>query len=527
MGSYIFVGAVMALAAAIERIALVRFHWNWFAQGFAADGAFHLAVVRELKRTGRYAGVPYFLMADEKEPDTYPLLFHRFAALFPARLVERQPYLPNLVLWVLLSTSAALYAHYVATALLHRTGIDTALAFIILFLTAASNLSLESNGLNYISLSERLLARFSCAFCFAGLVFAMTFGDPVSYGVAAVGGVATALGSMFGRQVLAFVTPVMALMSLDPRPLYLLAVSALGATVIDGRYFLRGLRHMAMFSHAYHRLVKHSPFFKAALSRWVDWRIVFGWKPGLNARLAELQAGEPTQLLARMPELALLAFLWLNGGAAEPPAVAALLASGVVYLLTTTPALRHFGESIRYFEYSAWLIAPMLVAVHLTSGRPLPMTALAVYAAWVALFTYRRISVWLVFTFPAVDQMRELLDRAGVTSASTVFTVPLHLGAEVSARALCRTFNYQGSAVTLDIYRRFTEAPPMLKRDWRSLARQYGVTHIVADKRILHWISTLVDWTYDFSGLPVLGESDFYIAYAVPPDALEAGASRN
>ena len=524
MESYIVVAVTMAIAAAAERIALIWFHRNWFRQGFAGDGAFHLAVVRELQRTGRYAGVPYFLMSDEKEPDTYPILFHRFAALFPGRLVEERAYVPNFVLWVLLSTAAALYAHYVATALLHRTGVGAAMAFIVLFLTAASNLSLESNGLNYISLSERLLARFACAFCFAGLVNAMMFGDAVSYGVAIAGGVATALTSMFGRQVIAFVLPLMALVSLDPRPLYLLAVSAVGATLIDGRYFLRGLRHMAMFSYAYHRVVKHSPFFKPALSRWVDWRVVFGRHGGLSARLGEIQSGEPTQLLARMPELALLVYLWLGQGGAEAPAVAALIASGIVYGLTTTPALRQFGESIRYFEYSAWLLAPLLVAARLTGGAAVPVAALAVYAAWVALFTYRRIAVWLVFTFPARDQMRELVERAGIAAESTVFTVPLHLGAEVSARALCRSFNYQGSAVTLDVYRRFAETPPMLKRDWRSLAREYGVTHIVADKRHLQWMPRVVDWTYDFSGLPVLGESDFYIAYAVPAAALGGDA---
>jgi hypothetical protein len=525
IASYIFVGVMMAVAATGERVALIWFHRNWFRQGFAGDGAFHLAVVRELQRTGSYAGMPYFLMSDEKEPDTYPILFHRFAALFSGRLIETRPYLPSLVLWVVLSTAAALYAQYVATVLLHRTGFAAVAVFIVLFLTAASNLSLESNGLNYISLSERLLARFACAFCFTGLAVAMMFGDPVSYGVAIAGGVATALTSMFGRQVVVFVLPLMALLSRDPRPLYLLAVSAVGATLIDGNYFLRGLRHMAMFSYAYHRLVKHSPFFKSALSRWVNWRIVFGRHGGLNARLGEIQSGEPTQLLARLPELGLLVYFWVSGGGAEAPAVAALIACGVVYLLTTTPALRQFGESIRYFEYSAWLLVPLLIAIHLTGSVVVPIGVLAIYAACVALFTYRRIAVWLVFTFPAKDQMRELVERAGITADSTVFTVPLHLGAEVSARAMCRSFNYQGSAVTLEVYRRFAETPPLLKRDWRSLARQYNVTHIVADKRYLQWIPTIVDWTYDFNDLPILGESDFYIAYSVPTGALEAGAS--
>jgi ABC-type polysaccharide/polyol phosphate transport system ATPase subunit len=515
--SYLLVAAVMAGAATVERLALIRFHRNWFAQGFAGDGAFHLAVVRELKRSGRYAGVPYFLMKDDDEPDTYPILFHRFAALFALALVEKRAYLPNLVLWVALSTAAALYMHYVATICLNAGGVTSALIFTALFLAAASNLSVEANGLNYISLSERLLARFSCAFCVAGLVIAMIFDDPVSYAVAVLGGVVAALSSLFSRQALAFVLPPMALIALDPRPLYVLAASFLGALLVDGRYFLRGLRHMVLFSQAYSRVVKHSRFYKPALSRWVDWRKLVALRVPLAARLAAIEAGEPTQLVVRLPELALLAFVWATQDHVERPALDALLAVAAVYLLTTTPYLRHLGEAIRYFEYDAWLVAPMLLAIHFAGDAPVSMAALAVYAAWIGLFTWRKIAMWRSFPLPEKDHMRDVVQQAGLTSADTVFTVPLHLGAEVSARALCRTFNYQGAAVTEKIYRRFVEEVPMLKRDWRSFAAEHGVTHIVADKRILNWIPTVVDWNYDFSGLPVLGESGFYIAYRATP----------
>jgi len=162
----------------------------------------------------------------------------------------------------------------------------------------------------------------------------------------------------------------------------------------------------------------------------------------------------------------------------------------------------------------------LLLAVDLRGADPVPSGALAVYAGLIALFTVRRISVWRNFPFPATDQMRDLVRRAGLTPDSTVFTVPLHLGAEVSARALCRTFNYQGAAITLDLYRRFVEEVPMLKRDWKSLATQYGVTHIVADKRHLQVLPSVLGWAYDFSGLTLLGESDFYVAYGVPTSAL-------
>jgi hypothetical protein len=523
MWSYLAVAAVMAGASAIERLALIRFHRNWFAQGFCGDGAFHLAVVREIWRIGRYDGVPYFLMKDDNEPDTYPVLFHRFAALFPARVIENHAYLPNLILWVVLSTATALYVHYVATALLHIDGIAVAMTFTALFLCGASNLSLEANGLNYISLSERLLARFACAFCVVGLVVAMMFDDGASYVIAVVGGVAAALTSLFARQAVAFVLPAMALIALDPRPLYVLAASFLGAVLVDGRFFLRGLRHMMMFWSAYDQIVKHSRFFKPALSRWVDWRVVLGLRGSLGRRLGEIEAGEPTQLLVRLPELALLGFVWLTRDHVEPAALDALVAMAVVYVLTTTPYLRHLGESIRYFEYDSWILVPMLLSVHLTGSDPVPLRAIALYAAWIAIFTWRRINVWRHFPFPAKDQMGELVQRVGLTSESTVFTVPLHLGAEVSARTLCRSYNYQGVVITLDVYRRFVEEPPMLKRDWRSLANRYGMTHIVADKRHLQWISNVAGWSYDFSGLPLLGESDFYIVYGVPAAAL-AGA---
>ncbi len=523
MWGYLAVAAVMASAAAIERTALIYFHRNWFRQGFAGDGAFHLAVVRELKHTGRYRGIPYFLMSDDNEPDTYPILFHRFAALFPARLIENRAYLPNFVIWVVLCTAASLYVHYIATALLRADGVLTAMVFTAIFLTAASNLSLEANGLNYISLSERLIARFSCAFCFLGLVFGMQFGDPLSYAVATLSGAVALLSSMFGRQAVGFVMPVIAVIALDPRPLYVLAAATAGAVLADRSYFLRGLRHMILFWHAYNRVVKHSRFFKPALSRWVNWRTLLALRASIGARLTELEMGEPTQLLIRLPELALLAFLWITRDHVPPSAFDTLAAIAVVYLLTTTPYLHHFGESIRYFEYDCWLLVPLLLAINFVEG-PLPSTALAVYAVWIALFTGRRIYVWCNFRFPATDQMRDLVRRAGLTPESTVFTVPLHLGAEVSARALCRTFNYQGAAITLDLYRRFVEEVPMLKRDWKPLAVEYGVTHIVADKRHLQVLPSVLGWAYDFSGLPLLGESDFYIAYGVPASALAAGA---
>ena len=112
---FVAAGVLGLVLGAAQRAVVVALYRKWFRQGFAGDAALHLAVVRELKR-GRYTGIPQFLIKDE--PDSYPILFHRFAALFPMRVVEIHPYLPNLVLWSLFTGIAGLYAQYVGSVLL-------------------------------------------------------------------------------------------------------------------------------------------------------------------------------------------------------------------------------------------------------------------------------------------------------------------------------------------------------------------------------------------------------------------------
>ena len=106
-------------------------------------------------------------------------------------------------------------------------------------------------------------------------------------------------------------------------------------------------------------------------------------------------------------------------------------------------------------------------------------------------------------------------------------TVPFSLGAAICVRAPCRALMYQGSAVTLALYRKFMEEVPFLKRDWRHLAREFAVTHIIAEKSYLGIMQDLVGWEYDFSGLPRLAESDLYVVYAAVGDAADGDTGRD
>jgi hypothetical protein len=515
-----------AVILLVQRCFLILAYFSWFRQGYAGDGAFHFAAVRELRRAGRYAGVPEFLMRDEREPDTYPILFHRFAAAFPFSVISRRPYVPNLTIWTFFGTLAVAYAYYVGSSLFHISGFAVSSMFLVVFLFSASNLSLEGNGLNYISLSERLLARFASAFYFAAMAVGLNFDDRLSLGISVIAGSISLITSLFGRQALAFVTPLVALFTARPEPLYILGLCFLGACAVDRSYFLRGLRHQVLFSRAYNRIVKNSRYFKPALSRFIDLRKVFGRGTPVFTRIYEFEHGEPIQFLIRQPELILVVFLTGWNGELGRPLSAVIVSSLVVYALTTTSWLRQFGEAIRYLEYCLWLLLPLMLSVYFAKGDPFPPILLVLYGQWIGFFASKRILDWWAFPLPLKDEMAELVERAGIRAHDTVLTVPHNLGADVSVRCGARALNYQGVAVTEWVYEKFVEEPPLLKRDWQSLAREFGVTHIVADKRILSTMADVVGWEYDFSNLSLVGETSLYIAYAVVPTHLSVSVQR-
>jgi hypothetical protein len=512
MVAYLLVGLFAALLAIPTRLLLLFTYRKWFRQGFAGDAAFHLAVVRELKRDPHYAGVPYFLVKDE--PDTYPILFHRFAALFPLPLIERYPYLPNLVLWVLSTIGAALYAQYIGANLLHRADATVGLVFVLLFCTLASNLSSDMNGINYFSLSERLLSRCACGFYYAALATAMTFGDAPSYLLCIAAGAAAALSSLFGRQAVFFVTPLVALIALDIMPVLLMGAAALAAFAIDGRYFTRGIRHMIGFSRQYNLRTKHSRYYKLGLSRFVDWRLLLRRGVAFGVRLYEMESHEPTRIAFRYPELILLVGLWLSSDVHIGRAVIALIAATlVVYVVTSTQRFRHLGEANRYIEYNLFVLLPLTLAIVASEGA-IPAVIWAAYAAWLAFVTWRQWRRWSHLRYPDHDRLREVLAPLSLEPKHTAFTVPMSLGAAVCARVPCRALMYQGAAFTLELYDKFLEEAPFLKRDWKKLASEFDVTHIIAEKGYLVAMKDLVGWEYDFTGLPVLAESDAYVVYA-------------
>jgi hypothetical protein len=189
--------------------------------------------------------------------------------------------------------------------------------------------------------------------------------------------------------------------------------------------------------------------------------------------------------------------------------VAAALA---VYVATSTPALRHYGEAVRYIEFALMLIPPFILAKYVVAGQ-IPVVIWLGYGAWIIVSAGKKYRDWSGLSFPARDVLGDFVAPLQLNAGATVFAVPFSLGAAIHARTECRALMYQGSAVNLSLYEKFMEEIPFLKRDWRSLATEFKVSHIICERSYLDVIKSLLGWEYDFSTLEKAAESDRYVAY--------------
>ncbi len=481
------------------------------------DSALHYAIIGTLRRNGRYSGVPEFLM--HNEPDTYPIAYHRFAALFPDDLLKRQSYLPSLLIFATGVAAFVVLVAYVVSIYLGQNGFAVAGLSVGLYITAMGTVVHNGNAILYLALSERLLARMLSSLFFMLLVCAMAFDDRLLLALAIVVGSVIGITSMFGRQTLWFVVPLFALFAWDLRPLLAMAGAMVGSILLDRGYYLRGLRHMYTFWLTYSRISKHSRYVKSSLSRYVNWRVVLSpWTP-LNARITEMEAYEPTQLIFRFPEIFLLGiFIFMDRSGVLSPLIPLIAAVLVVYGLTATPVLRQFGEAARYLDYCLWMVVPFQLALCLVKPHDASMDVLlAGYFVFCFAMMVRLALLWSRFPVPAEDKLLKLLAPLDLGPKHVFFPIPFTLGSSAVIRtAGASAIMCQGAAITPDLYERYCEETPLLKRDWSGLFDQFGVTHVVALNSILSLTRNLVGWEYSFDGLIKVAEDEVFVVYARP-----------
>jgi len=508
----VLLGAALALA---ERLVALRWYGAWFAQGMNGDAAVHYTIIRALKENWRTRWIDQYLISFE--PMSYPTAFHRYAGLFSLAALRRRPWLPNLVLAVVVLPAFLVYVqHLVPVAGTARDHFLVVAGVVFAFATA--NLVFHGPAIAYLGLSERYLGRVACAATFVFILGGHGFGDAASWWLAVAAGTVAVLSSVFARQALLFSSPVLSLVWLDAGPVLVVLASFALALFIAPRHLTASMRHTVRQWRLYATHTKRGRLQRGVLSYYVRPRWLWQHRHQPVDVAEELVRREPTRSILAYPELTLVAVLLVVtavSGHVGRLVLGPLIASGAVYAATSTDWLNHLGESYRYLEYELYFTVPVIVAIQaqwVSWGWDLVL--LGCYLVAVAGAMVLWIRVVPRYSRPVhPDELSAFMDDVDKPVGSVVYPIPMLMAPDICARyETCQSFWWQPGMMTVKIYDEFMEEFPFLKRDFWPLFDKYGVTLVVCDKSQLHHI----DWSYDMSGLVHVKENDRFAAYRVP-----------
>ncbi len=533
--TYVLVAFSAALIALLTRGVAIYIHRSFYRQGFVGDAAIHFAIIRQLRKNGRSKYIDQYLI--KAEPMSYPTAFHRYCALFPLALLQRRPYLPNLLLFCLSAALFAVYFRYVQIDLLRESGVAMLVTAIAFFFLLPGNHTFSGPSIAYIMLSERFLARASTGFYFLAIAMYSVYGDTPSLVLAVISGAIALAAALFARQAILFVTPVFALFQWSGAPLLALALSFGLAVLVSRSYLILSMRHTIAQWVLYATHTKKSAVIRSHLTRFSNPRYL--WEARFRPKRFIWRAiqDEPGKTLLRLPEVWIAAALGLlelrglaTGSAVAAPIEALLLviASGAVwYLLTALERLNHLGECYRYLEYPLYFVCPALVgfvAAPVADGSQfwisvafISLLALGVTGLWV---THGVIATWI--KWPDRDVLGEFMAEAKLPVGAVVFPIGLQVASDVCARREdIKSFWYQPGLISKEIFRDFIDEWPFLKRDPTWIFETFGVTHAICDKSVLQFLP----WPCHLPGMEQVCENDRFVAFARVDGARLAGGA--
>lgn len=514
------------LLALISRFLLVVYYKKWFKEGIFGDAAYHFCIVRTMCTGNKpYHGVPEFYL--KNGPDRYPVLFHRFASLFGLRLIEKFPYFPNLLVFVAFCIAFTLliilldwplplhWSIYEGVSSFHQVA---ALAT-LLFVFSVANNALYGHGILLLSLSERLLAKLSVGFFYFAALLWNLDGNSAFLIASILSGAVALSTSMFARQSIFFVLPIWSLVCLDAALLLPLLGAFTLAALVGGKSFLYGLNDQWEFSKSYRRYTANSRVFVESLSKFTalsEWRelIALFNKFALRSIFFRVISYEPGKSFARHTDIILI----LIAGWGRLPAtfIGLLLATVVVYLATTTKALRHFGESERYLDYVLAFVLPFMLAWEIVQQSTAVSSFVLLAIALFLRLSFIGLSLWQDAgrAVAGNDSLIEILEKGNVSADSRVLPLPINLGQVISARTGCGVVCYPGVYGSW-IFERYIDEYPLVKRPLERMIQEFGLSHIVLQKAQIDHCARIVGWSYDFSSFRKLAENEHWICYDI------------
>jgi hypothetical protein len=388
--------------------------------GDFGDSTTHLLLIDMIRANGGriFRATPHFTLSG---PQDYPAFFHALMARIPRAMLERWEWASS-PFWDALH---AVTIYVFALVWFRNASLDNAAPAALLIALAWLLTPLffrdPSRGSH---LNERVFGFLLCDVFFLATIVAITSNSWAAAAIAVVAGALVTLSSKFGMQAIVFLTPVSALVLVDPRPIAVLIGTLVFAIVVSRGYALfvwRGtVRHSSFYARFLVKVHDYTTSFSLA-------KLVAAVKTCIMAVLSrsrtELRRGIAA-LLAHpfLQALTEAAVVWAGLAVfvlmpADTAFGALVTAACVVGVATMTDALKFLGEGIRYLEFAV-LPALMILAL---AGLWWLVAVFVLYGAARQIMVLRRLWRNGARKSPA---FRELSEWVGGQSPQTIVSVP-------------------------------------------------------------------------------------------------------
>lgn len=521
--SYSILFVIGALVALVVRWFFLNMSQSFLRQGIVGDASENYALIRQLKKDFRSLYVDQYVM--KQGPMTYPRAFHRFASLFSLESLKDHPYLPNLILYVFSTGAFFALSFFLKKSFMGTVEDGPFLILVALFyFFSVSGTVYFGPAITYIHLTPRLLSRYStaAAHLFISIYLVWAWGPGLWLSI--LFAVVAWHSSVFARQTLMFTWPLLALVFFRWEPVLALLGSLLLAFLIAPKYFSYSLEHSTFrYWQIYKTLNKQSATVQVGLSKFLSWAKIRDSFVEKDAKriIQEVVFKEPIRTLFYYSEIFLLIYFCLSD-LSVLYLLFPLLPTVVVWLVTSTEKFNHLGEAYRYFEYSLLFYLPIALAYVIASVFSEALTAPILVGYFLFTLLVATTSYWMTRkykNYPAADILAAFLARIPLTSEDVVFPVSMKFGADICVRAACKALYWQPGGLTDPVvYKKYIEAYPYLRKDWKELIHPCNITYVIYEKAEYKKIP----WEYDFSGLELVYESKEFIAMRIPSEMKSA-----
>jgi len=436
------------------------------------------------------------------------------AVLFSKELLFKKPFLPNLLFFVASVLIFFLVIGINPSAIFGNDVVNVSiLVTALVFMLSLNNVNFDEESIHFLTLAPRFLGKVSASFT-VFFTWLYMINDGIHWFVfAVIFTIISLMSSLFARQAVLFLLIVWSILSMTFAPVLVLFLSVVVCFFVFGKEFVPSVKGHYDFSINW---VHRDLVYRTKLSE-IFTRHFLKTNPPKEV-IRELFDGRVLRI-AYFPEvLILVAFLFASDGVGSDikyqlfvPVLSAL----VIWFVTSLRKYAFLGEGYRYITFTQYFYLPFAIG-YLTPyvNETFTYVVLCAFFLYVAIITTYKLfhkASWIVTD--GEDKLSEFLDKFPLPTDAIIYSVHYRVGEEVLARGYgAKSFAYQQGNHGKEINDKYFEEYPYLKIDWKPLFKEYNVTHVIVEKESLMGIGL----KYDYSGLNLVGESDYYILYEVP-----------